>query len=137
MIEVKKEFSDLELLLFGPIFALFTGLIGWLILMGWFELYQTTYWLWAISALLIAVYYVVPAWRRPIFRTWLLSVFPMGWVVLHALLSILFYLLFTPMGLAMRLFGYDPMRRHLNPESQSYWIERPKARDPKDYLRQF
>jgi hypothetical protein len=37
---------------------------------------------------------------------------------------VLFYLLFTPLGVYMRLRGKDPMRRTLAPEAESYRVVR-------------
>ena len=43
----------------------------------------------------------------------------------------------TPIGLAMRVFRYDPMSRALEPDRKSYWIERDPQPDPKQYFRQY
>ena len=65
------------------------------------------------SGAVIVVYYLIPRLRRPLYRGWIYSVIPIGWLVSHLLLIIIYYLLFTPVGLVMRLVGYDPMRRKL------------------------
>lgn len=39
-------------------------------------------------------------------------------------LGILFFALFTPMAIAMRIAGKDPLRREFDREATSYWIER-------------
>jgi hypothetical protein len=136
MIEIKKDFSPRELLLFGPLFALFVGLIGGLLIWK-LGLHDVAYWMWGLSVPLIAVYYAVPGWRRSIYRGWLWSVFPIGWVVSHVIFALIFYLVFTPVGLLMRLFGYDPLRRRACPEASTYWIEKSPVSDPKSYFRQF
>ena len=48
----------------------------------------------------------------------------LGWINTRIILGVLFYLLFTPLGLCMRLRGKDPMRRTLSPEAESYRVVR-------------
>lgn len=136
MIEVKKEFSDRELLWFGPLFALFVGLIG-LILMRRLHWNNVAYGLWTVSAVIIVVYYLVPSIRKPTYLAWIYSVMPIGWVVSHVLLGIVFYLVVTPVGLAMKALKYDPMQRTLDPAAKSYWIKRESQVDNSSYFRQY
>jgi hypothetical protein len=63
--------------------------------------------------------------------------FPFGWAVSHLLLAILFYGLFTPLGLIFRLLGRDPLRRQRPLEQASYWTMKPAATDVRGYFRQF
>lgn len=60
---------------------------------------------------------------------------PLNWVwtrfglLLHRIVSplvlgLLFFLVITPFGVLMRLFGGDPLRLRLDPKLPSYWIER-------------
>jgi hypothetical protein len=136
MIEIKKEFSKTELLWFGPLFALFIGIIA-TILIRRFGLYQPAWGLGALAAILIAVYYLVPSLQKSIFRGWMLAVAPIGFVISHVLLALVFYLFLTPIGWVMRLVGYDPMLRTWDAQATTYWIPRPKAADPEHYFRQF
>jgi hypothetical protein len=54
------------------------------------------------------------AWMK--LATWLSAV--MTFVVL----TVAFFVLFTPMSLVMRLLRTDPLHRKLEPESPSYWV---------------
>lgn len=60
---------------------------------------------------------------------------PLNWVwtrfgqLLHKLVSpiilgLLFFVVFTPIGILMRLFGADPLRLRFDAKAESYWIER-------------
>lgn len=60
---------------------------------------------------------------------------PLNWVwtrfglLLHKItnpiiLGAIFFLVCAPMGVVMRLFGFDPLRTKLDPSAESYWIER-------------
>ena len=53
------------------------------------------------------------------------------------LLAPIYYLCFAFCGLIMRARGIDPMRRRWDAKVASYWTERAKTSDPKDYTRQY
>jgi hypothetical protein len=136
MIEVKKDFSRRELLWFGPLFAIFFGIIGWILIQKW-AAYQAAYGLWAVTAGLILLYYSIPPLRRPVYRAWIYAVLPIGWVVSHLLLATIYYFLLTPIGILMRLFGYDPLQRKFDRSRKSYWVARETKRDPASYFKQY
>jgi hypothetical protein len=77
-----------------------------------------------------------PAFIRPIYVTWLVAAFPIGWVVSRALLAILFFVIATPMAVLFRWRGRDvlALRRR---DVQSYWTAKPQPRGPASYFRQF
>jgi hypothetical protein len=62
---------------------------------------------------------------------------PIGWTVSMALLAVVYILVFTPLGLALRAFGYDPMQRGFDRDRASYWGEHPPPPEPRRYFRQF
>lgn len=65
------------------------------------------------------------------------AVFPIGWVVSHILLAVVYYGVLTPIGLLLRLRGYDPLQRRLDRDADSYWREREQKDDKNRYFRQF
>jgi hypothetical protein len=53
-------------------------------------------------------------------------------------LALLFYLVITPFGLARRLFVRDPLRRRIDKNCKSYWLERrPPGPSPESMAHQF
>src|SRR4051794_35497420 len=48
---------------------------------------------------------------RPIFVGAVVVTFPIGWAVSHLVLAVLFYAVFTPLGLLFRLLGRDVLCR--------------------------
>lgn len=56
--------------------------------------------------------------------------------LMYVLLVLVFYLVFAPVGIALRILGKDPMQRKIDPAAESYWSER-KPLDPKRTERQF
>lgn len=136
MIGIKTSFSRRELLWFGPLFALFGGTVGAMALWR-FAAPDVARWIWIVSAAVIAIYYLVPPVRKWIFIGWMASVFPIGWILSHVLLSVVFYLVVFPIGMLLRLFRYEVLHRRFDPEATSYWIKREARSDPRRYFRQF
>jgi hypothetical protein len=86
--------------------------------------------LWALilAGLLIAPGVLWPTLLRPVYRVWMAVGHALGWVNTRIILAVIFYLLFTPVAIIMRLLGKDPMRRKLEPASGTYRISRqPRA----------
>jgi drug/metabolite transporter (DMT)-like permease len=73
---------------------------------------------------------------RPVFVAWSVVAFPIGWLVSTVTLGVLFYGLFTPIGLVFRAFGRDLLARRRTPNVQSYWRPKPAARTSREYFRQ-
>jgi hypothetical protein len=78
-----------------------------------------------------------PGWMRPVMLAVALATFPLGWLVLHLLLAVLYYGVVTPIGVAMRLVGRDPLARHFDRAAQTYWSPRRLPPEPSRYFRQF
>jgi NADH:ubiquinone oxidoreductase subunit 6 (subunit J) len=125
VIEINKNPSRRDLTVFGLLLLLFTGLVG----AGLYfrtGAHEAARIVWIAGAALVALYFAVPPIRRPIYLGWIYVTFPIGFVLSHVILGIVFYLVFTPLGLVMRLFGYDPLRRKFDRAAGSYWV----AHDP-------
>ncbi|HJS87719.1 MAG TPA: SxtJ family membrane protein [Acetobacteraceae bacterium] len=78
-----------------------------------------------LAAMLVVLGLVAPRLLAPCNRAW-------GWIGhrLHVMtnpivMAVLFYGVITPIGLLMRAFGKDPLRRRFDPAAPSYWIARP------------
>ena len=93
---------------------------------------------WALvpGSLLISLGLMMPAALRPIFKVWMKIGHVMGWINTRIILGILYFGLITPMGVAMRLFGWDSMRRALLQDVDTYRVVR-RARPRSHMTRQF
>jgi hypothetical protein len=82
--------------------------------------------LWAIGlgGLLIPLGLLMPAVLAPVFKVWMKVGHVLGWINTRIILGALFYGLITPMGVVMRLFGWDAMRRVLVRDVESYRVVR-------------
>jgi hypothetical protein len=78
-----------------------------------------------------------PSALRPLYVGLSFVTFPIGWVVSHLLLGVLFFGIITPIGLVMRLFGRDRMARKRDAAAASYFTPRDKRKDKSGYFRQY
>ena len=81
-------------------------------------------WSLLLGGILIGLALVWPRSLTQVYRFWMTVGEVLGWINTRIILGVLFYALFTPMGLLMRLRGKDPMRRTLAPEAESYRVVR-------------
>ncbi len=64
---------------------------------------------------------IVPVILRPIYKLWMTFALILGWLMTKVILSILFFLVFTPFGLVARLLGKDFLDRKIYHDASSYW----------------
>lgn len=72
---------------------------------------------------------------RVLYVVLMLVALPIGFVLSHVLMAIIFYLVFTPIGLIFKLAGRDAMARKIEPGAVSYWTERGAPRPPSSYFK--
>jgi hypothetical protein len=92
---------------------------------------------WGTGGALTTVYFSLSRIRRPIFIFWSYLTYPIGWTVSHILLALIFFIVLTPIGLLVRLRGYDPLERQFDPSAVSYWTPYQKTDDFRRYFQQF
>ncbi|QDT34128.1 SxtJ family membrane protein [Thalassoglobus polymorphus] len=80
---------------------------------------------------------IAPHVIRPIYRLWMLVVFPIGFLISHLLLAIVYYFVMTPIGLWRVRSTGDPLQRELTPDASTYWEKRKPTPAPETYFRQF
>ena len=79
--------------------------------------------LFLLAGILTVIFALVrPQLLRPLNRLWTKFGFLLHRLVSPFFLALVFWGLFTPIGLLMRLTGKDPMRRQWEKESPTYWI---------------
>ena len=48
----------------------------------------------------------------------------LGWFMTRVILSILFYIIFTPIGLILRLFGKNFLDLKIDKKAETYWLDK-------------
>ena len=80
---------------------------------------------------------VVPIVVKPVFILFLYIAHVLGWVMTRVILSILFYLVITPIGHILKLFGKKFLDMEFSREKESYWIETTEEEGVKSYEIQY
>ena len=78
-----------------------------------------------------------PVLVKPLYTGLMAIAFPIGWVVSHVLLGLVYYGIFTPTALVFRLLGRDPLQRKLDRAASTYWNDAVPCPPPAGYFRQF
>jgi len=110
-----------ELRLFGLMMGGFIAAIFGL-LIPWFWDIEFVKWPWITAAVFLFWGLAAPATLSLVFRLWMKLGAVLGWINTRLLLGLVFYLMFFPLGVMMRLFGWDAMHRKLNANALSYRI---------------
>ena len=135
MIDIQWNPEKKQLRQFAGIwFPAFCVLIGWIIgkKTGHWGAVQVG---WGICGLQALAGLIHPAAIRPVFVGLILLTYPIGWLVSHLFLGAIFYLLFLPIGLALRMTGHDPLQLK-RPAGNSLWKTPVGKTDPASYLHQ-
>lgn len=137
LVEINWQPTKRDLKFFGIGLAVFCAVIAWLCYRsdGEFEFVESV--LTGAAVLAVGLSLLAPQSLRPVYFVFMVLAFPIGWVVSHVLLALVFYAVFTPVGLAMRLFGRDPMHRRFDADAKTYWVPRQGEKTRNDYFRQF
>jgi hypothetical protein len=107
---------------FGLVFAVVFGIVGVSMMFGgrgaaylWFLLAAALFLLAALAA---------PAVLAPLNKIWTRFGLLLHLVVSPIVLGAIFFLVVMPIGLAMRLFGKNPLRLRFDAGAKTYWIKR-------------
>jgi len=73
---------------------------------------------------------------RPGYRGWMAAAHVIGSVVTALILAAVFFLVFTPVALFLKLAGRDHLDRKLNRACESYWIKRTQTLFQKERYRE-
>ncbi len=133
---MKINASDREVRKFGIMFSIICLAIAA------FSLYRSgTVWPWFLggSGLFAIGGLVLRSALRPVYIGWMKFAFVLGWINTRLILGLFFYGILTPLGVIMRIFGWDPLTRKIDRQAPSYWVKRgpETAFDPKKYERLF
>ena len=91
----------------------------------------------SIGTVLILAAGMVPSILKLVYGPWMIGALALGWVVTRILLTLVFFLVVTPVGLLQRLFGTRVIEVAFRTDAASYWEKRTASPTPEDYEKQF
>lgn len=106
---------------FGLVFA---GLFLVISILPLFHGEKFRWWASVVATMFALVALTKPALLTKLNQLWMKLGLLLGKIVSPIALSILFYLIITPIGLMIRIKGKDPLRLKFDPNANSYWIPR-------------
>ena len=122
-------------------FGLLVGIV--LVAAGSWQLYRQIYpivriVLWSIGGFLFAGGLLWPQILKPLYVFWMLLAHMLSWVNTRIILGVIFYLIFTPIALVMRIAQRDGLQKKINKNTSSYWTQRTAPENIKEHFeRQF
>lgn len=137
MVKAKKP-DRKELIKFGNTGFIFFGVIGALLFLK-FRLELKTYIFFGLSVFFLICPRVSPAVMGVVHKVMTAVAGVVGYVNRQVLLTVVYFAMFTPVSLIMKVVGKDPMNRRIDRNAASYWKKRDasKKMDPARYEQRF
>ena len=113
---IKSEKSDLRNfgITVGIILLIISGFLFW----KEKESFQIFF---AIGITLFLTAIAIPAVLKPVYWMWMIFAIILGWFMTRVILSLLFYVVFTSIGLTLRFFGKQFLELRWDKSKESYW----------------
>jgi len=122
---------------FGLVMAGFFAVVALLPVVGG-PISTVRWWALAIAAFFLVLALVWTAPLRPLNHLWMKLGVLLSRIVAPIVMTIVFYVTVTPIGLLMRMAGKDPLRLNRDAKTRSYWIVRePPGPSPQSMKQQF
>lgn len=91
----------------------------------------------SIGIVLVLAAALAPSALKWVHGPWMIAALALGWIMTRLLLTIVFFLVVTPIGLLQRLFGKRAIEVDFTPDAATYWQVRTARPAPEDYEKQF
>ena len=75
----------------------------------------------AIGIILFLTAIAIPFVLKPVYWIWMIFAIILGWLMTRVILSLLFYVVFTSIGLTLRFFGKQFLELRWDKSKGSYW----------------
>ena len=99
--------------------------------MPWITDHRFTVWPWPVAMILAGLGHYRPHSLAPLFRLWMRLGLAISRVTTPLILGVVFFVVITPFGAVMRMFGWDPLAREQDSDCESYRVtsEQPEPGD--------
>ena len=113
---IKSEKSDLRKfgITIGVILLVIAGFLFWKEKES-FQIFL------AIGITLLLTSIALPSVLKPVYWIWMIFAIILGWFMTRVILSLLFYVVFTSIGLTLRFFGKQFLELRWDKSKKSYW----------------
>ncbi len=129
----RRKFA-VSLIIGFPAIAVVFGLLGRLKTHTWNPSFL---WLGLIGLAAGVLFWLLPQIAKPFYLVWYFVACCIGLVMSNLLMAVFFYIAVAPIGLLLRAFGRQPLRKGFDPSKTTYWEDAEKGVEPSRYYRQF
>ncbi len=137
LIDVNWRPPEKQLRQFAVAFAVFfTGLSAWLHF-GRGVSPATAGFVAGAAVVIGGVGFLRPPLIRPVYVAMMAAALPIGMVLSVVLLTVMYFVILTPIGLLRRALGKDAMHPGFDPSAKSYWVRRKPPAAADRYFRQY
>jgi len=117
-----KEVKKKDLRQFGIVLGFVLGLVGAIhFLKGHTNVYP---WFLGAAGIALLLGVFMPWLLKPVFHGFTRVAHAIGWFNTRVILTLVYYVILTPIGLLMKVFRKDPLDRRVGGDAESYWIKR-------------
>ena len=67
---------------------------------------------------------VKPTFLGPIYWAWMKMAGILGFITTHLILTLMYYLVFTPIGLLLKIVGKAAFKEKFDPHAGTYWVRK-------------
>lgn len=99
----------------GAIFAVLFGLA-----LPWLFNFSYPIWPWILAGILFAQAILMPLTLSPVYKVWMKFGHIMNWINTRLILGILFYGMFLPVGILLKLIGKVPIAKGFDNHVETY-----------------
>jgi len=91
-----------------------------------------------VATALIVSGIIIPIILKPLYLIWMIITTILGWFMTRLILSLIFFVIVSPIGLVSRLLGKDYLSLNKDDSIKSYWNYRDRDKEKnQDYEKQF
>ena len=112
----RKQLREFGLVFAGGLVVMFGLVLPWLADRPW------PLWPWVAAAVFVTLALVFPPALRPLNALWLKIGHVLGWINTRIILGVVFFVIFLPTSLVLRVLHKDPMHRKLDASAASYRV---------------
>lgn len=131
-----KEASTKTLVSSAVIWGLLLPAAAWLF-HYWGRFERTTAMAFTLVGVVLGVAQLIPGFGEAVYLGILRFTAIFGYFIFRIMLTVVFFVMVTPMGLALRFAGKDPLELHLKPGTTPQWHEHARPGDARRYYRLF
>lgn len=112
----KQELRTFSFVFAAGLVIMFGLLFPWLAERPW------PTWPFITAAIFVTAGLAIPQALLPLYKLWMKIGHVLGWINTRIILGLIFFVIFTPVALGLKILGKDPLRRKLDRSIGSYRV---------------